>query len=357
MPTTKGYHSYRGKGGAGRVVLVVLLCLILLAAVGFLILQRYAVYDSEGNIRFELPWRGEKKPDMTPEQDPDTPPADEKSDVEIIIEESPKTQLRELHIQELDQSALRGGAEAALAALPEDINAVAVRVKNSAGELLYDSKLSEAIDAGAVKGGSISRAAIEALTASDRYTVARINATHDSIYSFAHMRDAGVLQLKHQGYIWYDPDSTFYLAPEKSAARAYITAIAQECAEMGFNELLFDEFGYPPRGRLSNIDESARTMTKQEALSLLADELRESVKEQKVKLSVVLDAQTVLAGSNEKTGQVLSSLAAEFDRIYVPTTAEQLPALTAAMEPYDAELVPVLSGPAAEGSYLLAAQG
>ena len=191
---------------------------------------------------------------------------------------------------------------------------------------------------------------------SDRYTVARINATHDSIYSFAHMKDAGVLQLKHQGYIWYDPDSTFYLAPEKSAARAYITAIARECAEMGFNELLFDEFGYPPRGRLSNVDESARTMTKQEALSLLAGELRESVKEQGVKLSVELDAQTVLTGSNEKTGQVLSSLAAEFDRIYVPTTAEQLPELRAAMEPYDAELVPILSGPAAEGSYLLAAQ-
>ena len=356
MPTTKGYRSYHGKGGAGRIVLIVLLCLILLAAVGFLVLQRYAVYDSDGNIRFELPWRSEKEPDVTPEQDPAAPPADEKPDVEIVIEEPPKTQLKELHVQELDQSVLRGSAETALAALPEDINAVAVRVKNSAGELLYDSKLSEAVDAGAVKGGSISRAAIETLTASDRYTVARINATHDSIYSFAHMKDAGVLQLKHQGYIWYDPDSTFYLAPEKSAARAYITAIARECAELGFNELLFDEFGYPPRGRLSNIDESERTMTKQEALSLLAGELRESVKEQGVRLSVELDAQTVLTGSNEKTGQVLSSLAAEFDRIYVPTTAEQLPELRTAMEPYDAELVPILSGPAAEGSYLLAAQ-
>ena len=55
MPSTKGYRSYHGKGGAGRIVLIVLLCLILLAAVGFLVLQRYAVYGSDGSIRFDLP--------------------------------------------------------------------------------------------------------------------------------------------------------------------------------------------------------------------------------------------------------------------------------------------------------------
>jgi len=39
----------------------------------------------------------------------------------------------------------------------------------------------------------------------------------------------------------------------------------------------------------------------------------------------------------------------------VETTAEQLPALTAALEPYDAELVPILSEAPASGSYLLTA--
>ena len=360
MPSTKGYRSYHGRGGAGRIVLIVLLCLILLAAVGFLVLQRYAVYGSDGSIRFDLPWKQTEEPSdpSAPDGASRTPDAPDDSPDVIIDEPEPpaKPEFTELHGAELSESVLRGNADAALAAVPEGANAVALRVKNARGELLYDSALQEAIDVNAVKGSSGANAVIAALTGSEVYTIARINATHDSLYSFAHMADAGVLQLNYAGYIWYDPDSTFYLAPEKSAARAYITAIARECAEMGFNELLFDEFGYPPRGRLSNVDESARTMTKQEALSLLAGELRESVKEQGVKLSVELDAQTVLTGSNEKTGQVLSSLAAEFDRIYVPTTAEQLPELRAAMEPYDAELVPILSGPAAEGSYLLAAQ-
>ena len=145
------------------------------------------------------------------------------------------------------------------------------------------------------------------------------------------------------------------MAPEKPAARQYIVSVARECAELGFDELLFDEFGYPTRGRLNNIDESARTLSKSAALAQLAEELRSGTQAYGVRLSVQLDAATVLAGGNETAGQDLAALAAAFDRIYVETTAEQLPALTAALEPYDAELVPILSEAPASGSYLLTA--
>lgn len=359
MPSTKGYRSYHGRGGAGRIVLIVLLCLILLAAVGFLVLQRYAVYGSDGSIRFDLPWKQTEEPSdpSAPDGASRTPDAPDDSPDVIIDEPEPpaKPELTELHGAELSESVLRGNADAALAAVPEGANAVALRMKNARGELLYDSALQEAIDVNAVKGGSGANAVIAALTGSEVYTIARINATHDSLYSFAHMADAGVLQLNYAGYIWYDPDSTFYLAPEKSAARQYIVSVARECAELGFDELLFDEFGYPTRGRLNNIDESARTLSKSAALAQLAEELRSGTEAYGVRLSVQLDAATVLAGGNETAGQDLAALAAAFDRIYVETTAEQLPALTAALEPYDAELVPILSEAPASGSYLLTA--
>lgn len=349
MQSTKGYRSYHGKGGTGRIVLIVLLCLILFAAVGFLILQRYAVYESDGSVRFELPWSKEKQP-KTP-QDTTTP-----ADPEIVVEppeDNMVAELLELHAQELSVDALKGGTDTVLAQLPEEINAVAVRMKESGGALLYASGLSAAREAGAVRA-DIPASAIETLTRSSRYTIARISALHDSFYAQAHPAQAAVMQIQHPGYVWYDPDSTFYLAPEKEAARQYIVSIAQECAQLGFDELLFDEFTYPPGGRLSNIDESARTMTKSEALALLSDELRAGVPEN-VKLSVVLDAETVLAGGNETTGQELSVLAEKFDRIYVAATEEQIPALTKALEPYPAELVPVVAAARADGSYLLSA--
>ena len=355
MPSTKGYRSYHGKGGAGRIVLIVLLCLILLAAVGFLVLQRYAVYGSDGSIRFDLPWKQTEEPSdpSAPDGASRTPDA---SDVIIDEPEPPaRPELTELHGAELSESVLRGNADAALAAVPEGANAVALRVKNARGELLYASALQEAIDVNAVKGGSGANAVIAALTGSEVYTIARINATHDSLYSFAHMADAGVLQLNYAGYIWYDPDSTFYLAPEKPAARQYIVSVARECAELGFDELLFDEFGYPTRGRLNNIDESARTLSKSAALAQLAEELRSGTEAYGVRLSVQLDAATVLAGGNETAGQDLAALAAVFGRLFVATTAEKLPEHPPARGPDDAARVAILSAAPASGSYLLTA--
>ena len=140
MPSTKGYRSYHGKGGAGRIVLIVLLCLILLAAVGFLVLQRYAVYGSDGSIRFDLPWKQTEEPSdpSAPDGASRTPDAPDDSPDVIIDEPEPlaKPELTELHGAELSESVLRGNADAALAAVPEGANAVALRVQVKAARRL-----------------------------------------------------------------------------------------------------------------------------------------------------------------------------------------------------------------------------
>lgn len=66
--TTKGYHRYRGRNTRGKVALVVVLVLILLAAVAYLLTQEYVVYDDEGKAHLELPWsrKEPEKPSRTP---------------------------------------------------------------------------------------------------------------------------------------------------------------------------------------------------------------------------------------------------------------------------------------------------
>ena len=71
--TTKGYHRYRGRNTRGKVALVVVLVLILLAAVAYLLTQEYVVYDDEGKAHLELPWSRKEpekpQPDSTPVPD------------------------------------------------------------------------------------------------------------------------------------------------------------------------------------------------------------------------------------------------------------------------------------------------
>ena len=52
----KGYSSYRGRQGFWRRLLIVVLVLILVAACGFLFLQRYITYSDDGSFRLDLPF-------------------------------------------------------------------------------------------------------------------------------------------------------------------------------------------------------------------------------------------------------------------------------------------------------------
>ena len=125
--TTKGYHRYRGRNTRGKVALVVVLVLILLAAVAYLLTQEYVVYDDEGKAHLELPWsRKEPKkpqPDSTPVPD----------DVDITREEPQRQKVEAIHAWELPYGCL--GSDPGY--LLTDREAVAVNVKMYDGSVAY----------------------------------------------------------------------------------------------------------------------------------------------------------------------------------------------------------------------------
>ena len=89
--TTKGYHRYRGRNTRGKVALVVVLVLILLAAVAYLLTQEYVVYDDEGKAHLELPW-SRKEPEKP---QPDSTPVPD--DVDITREEPQRQKVEAIH--------------------------------------------------------------------------------------------------------------------------------------------------------------------------------------------------------------------------------------------------------------------
>ena len=112
---TRGYQSYRGRNH-GKLALVIVLVLILLAAVGYLVAQEYMVYDDEGHRHLELPFLKKGQTEQ-PQQPEDTTP----DDVNLIIDEPERPLLKELHARQLPDTVLTEDSSAVLAEHPEGI--------------------------------------------------------------------------------------------------------------------------------------------------------------------------------------------------------------------------------------------
>lgn len=367
----KGYNSYRGRQGVGRVFLAVLLVLILLAACAFLFLQRFITYSDDGSFALDLPdipilnrILGKDGGETEPEQnvnlviDPsESENGEEQKEEEEQAEQpvqhtpqKPETPLRLLGFSELPEDG-----ESLMAELESmGADGFVFTVKTNEGMVRFASSVAmpEAVEKEAVSAEMLSRlCAGEGL-----YTVARINCFRDPKYAFANMESAGICQ--SSGYIWYDYDSKHWLEPEKEAARRYVIDLALECAQLGFDELMLEDMCYPLRGRLYRIDYSKNTMDKTDALVQFLTELRAALEPYGVRLSLVL-TEAELNGTStdgETTGFSAEKILPLVDVVY--TVTEDAEAVKTAMTALVGDenvpaLIPVVADETAVGGWYL----
>ena len=310
---TKGYHSYRGRGtgGGGRIVWIIALILVLLAAVAVLFAQRYVVYDADG-AHLELPgFKKEKnpissdevkietkKPEPEPEPEPDPEPKPEPEPV------TPVRKLDELHARELPYGCLWWTMENALR---KDDEAIVIEVKRPEGGITYGTEVEVAPGTKVEEG--VTRDNLIALLKSGHYTVARLNFLSDPTFARAHP-DAALTTAS--GKLWYDAAGRVWLDPGNEEVRAYLIALCRECADLGFNEILLDGFCYPATGDLSAIAFPEK-LNQTAVLADFADALREALPED-VAVSITLRGDMgELGGDSGLTAELLGV----FDRIYV----------------------------------------
>ena len=209
MGGTKGYRSYRGRTSKGKIALIVVLVLVIVASVAVIWLQDYVVYDADGGAHVALPWQREEAPEE------ETPP----QEVEVTIREPER---------------------------PERLAAFSAAA-----------------------------------------------------------------------------------APMTRAARQYLCGLAAEIAQLGFDEILLTDLGYPTVGKIDKIDYNGAD--RGESIRLFLEELRAALAEYGAALSVELPAETILSGRDDTAGLVLADIAPLADRVYAVTTADQIPALTEAV--------------------------
>ena len=331
----KGYQSYRGRASVGRRLLIILLVLILLAACGFIVLQRYITYRDDGGMSIVLPfWQLDlpapvQPPPLADDDGPPLPAIDlvieppEEPDDEPEEPEEPVDLFGEHKLIELAQLPADGGALADLLAV-NGANGFLYTVRDSSGLVYFaaDAVLPSAVASGV---NEVTTTDMKALCeAEDVKAVARFNCLHDSYYAFTHMAEAAITQAN--GYVWYDNTSWHWLDADKEDARNYIVSLAVECAKLGYDELLLEELCYPTRGNLHKISYANNTLGKTEALELLLTEIRTALEPYGTQLSLLVTEEQLTEGKNDVSGVDLEVLLPLVDGVYaldVPQAAGQ----------------------------------
>lgn len=349
---TKGYHSYSGRGKPKKTGLIVVLVLILVAAAAFLLLQPYVVYDADGGIRLDLPCFQKKEQKPLPEveetiqkEDPPTPPAPKpETKPEPKPETSPTQELTEIHAEELPYDCLTGDP----AGLLEGQSAVVVPLKRTDGSLAYRSGLS--LPESVLQGGEETTDNLKAITGSDCYSIARISALCDSAFAMGQPESA----IRYPGGgIWYDNFGRTWLDGGQETTQEYLCGLAKECQELGFDELLLEQFRYPIEGYLGK-SSLAADLDRAGTLSQLAAAMKEAAPQ--VRISILLTGSIGTDRSFADSGLPIEMLTENFDRIYVPQFSAAYYWLDSVLdEEFDRQsrLVLVDSAAVSGGSYLV----
>lgn len=354
MATPKGYSSYRGRFPKWKIAVIIILILVIAAAAGFMLLQRYLVYDGSGLPHFQFP-----EPEKTTaasggktsaESASSGAASSSKKNLNIKIEKPKEKDVQALQLSEaplLDWASVQQRLQNAGTAY----NSVALTLKDAEGYVYYDSAAAAAASRRAVKSQSATAGAIAGLTASDYKSVARLSCLRDNRAARADITGKG---LKNTGgYLFYDGSSDNWLDPSKPAAQQYLAALAKECANLGFQEILLTDFSYPTQGKLNKI--AYGTAEKSENLKACLTVIKAALAGTKTKLSIELPADVITTGTNADAGLNLADIAPLVDRIYAQTTATDAKTLSDAVTAAnkDTAFVPEIKGTPSGSSYLV----
>lgn len=324
----QSYRRYYGRrnshfGGFLKAVLILILVLILLFFAVSLFLQRYLVYEDDG-VRLDLPWN-ESEPEQSspaPSVSVSPPPLikeEEPSGTQSTPEPDPDLPdpIPLLHAVQVDPSALKAGTvQTAAAAAGAD--GVILTMKEDDGDLNFVFSHPLAMRIGSSAADPTVNEAIRELTAGDLYTVAQVSCFRD--------HRASSVASEHKistasGYCWEDHESLRWISPAAQDARDYLTDLCVALAELGFDEILLTNCGYPSaeQGNLERIrkDEAYPADALDTVIAPFLQQMRTALAPYEVKLSVRAQLPE-LTGETAYTGLTLQNILAGCDRVWLP---------------------------------------
>ena len=213
--------------------------------------------------------------------------------------------------------------------LADGYDGVILPMKTADGALGYVSALPLAADAGASSGDPDRNEALRALNDTPGlYTVAQVSCLRDS----ALVREEPGLSLHRvSGSPWLDESRQGWLDPAQPQVQSYLIGLCRELAQLGFDEILLTDCGFPTQG---DLDSLRAVEEKEETLETFCRQLQGALADTPVTLSVIGQRAGVTA--DPVSGQT-TALLATFGRVW--TQAEDQEALAA----FDPVVLPAVS--------------
>lgn len=315
----KPKEVYKGRHKKRNIITVVLFLVAVLivgAVVMFYSLQKYLVYGQDG-VSLELPILATPTP---------TDAAGETTDfaavnAELVVDApdysdvaatagSDLTALRALFVPE-DQITADGIAKYVGLMETYGANALVLEVKNANGLLAYPSAVSTAVSYG-LTGAFDLQSEVTTLKDQGIYLAAEISCCVDDTLA---TRNSLIALRNAYGGVYTD-SAGMWLDPYNGTVRDYIGGLALELAQMGFNEVILNNFSHPVTDDALVYSETmSYTPTPLSAVSGFAVSLSSAMRDSGAALSVILSADTVNNGLSDQTGQDEALFLKVFDRV------------------------------------------
>lgn len=254
--------------------------------------------------------------------------------MDTVVPEHPHVKVAALHGTRLPDDCLWWGADYIMNTLaPEDL---VLALKRTTGGITYATDVETPQGVVVETGRPIE--CLRTLLSSGRYTVGHIVCFRDSAYA---RRVPETALVREDGQLWYDAEGQAWLDPTDPQVLQYITALVKECGELGFKEVLLDQFCYPA-------DTTGVANTAADPAQVLADFAEN--------LRSALPEGTALSVVVRNTADLdIAQMAELFDRLYVPAEGDLAAVKAALPEGYDPETrVVVMTAEAPQsGSYVI----
>ena len=241
------YRNKRAVRKTARILGGVLLALALLVIGRVLYVQRYVTYTPEG-VKLDYGQRLDYTGQAPAEPDPAEYPFETVLDAAAQTDEEAEKQTR-LDGYSISTTMLVNGVDQVRSALAEvdGYNAVVIDVKSIYGNFYYSTQLSGAPRADALDISEVDKLIEELTGRSDLIVIARVPAFSDRRYALAHQSEGLPIW---NGALWEGDDVCYWLNPYSNNVQGYLTSIAIELSQRGFDGVLFDDFYFPDSDRI-----------------------------------------------------------------------------------------------------------